>query len=182
MKLDTNQDYQKITPTKKDPIRCKSAKCYNEHFKYKTTECLEQHDRLHPSQHGKEKVQELKETNYRDIALQEKKAQMLEQHRRRYLHEPIQCNKWRKPSKRGRKRKNIWQYIHLQGECAIKQKMANFYKMRIVCEEEKCNRYELLPEECFEIHKKIFKEHWRKKSERLKWIKYSDRDKYIGET
>ena len=42
-------------------------KCYNERYKYKTTECLEQHDRLHHSQHRKEKVQELKERNYRAI-------------------------------------------------------------------------------------------------------------------
>ena len=28
--------------------------------------------------------------------------------------------------------------------------------MRIVCKEEECNRYELLTEECLEIHKKIF--------------------------
>ena len=36
-------------------------------YKYKTTEWLEQHDRLHYSQHGKEKLQELKERNYRAI-------------------------------------------------------------------------------------------------------------------
>ena len=46
---------------KKDRIRCKSARCYNERYKYKTTECLEQNDRLNHSQHGKEKVKELKE-------------------------------------------------------------------------------------------------------------------------
>ena len=34
--------------------------------------------------------------------------------------------------------------------------MADLFKMRIVCKEEKCNRYELLMEECLEIHKKIF--------------------------
>ena len=28
--------------------------------------------------------------------------------------------------------------------------------MIIMCKEEKCNRYELLTEECLEIHKKIF--------------------------
>ena len=38
---------------KKDPIRCKCAKCYNERYKHKTAECLKQHDRLHPSQYGK---------------------------------------------------------------------------------------------------------------------------------
>ena len=32
-------------------IRCKSLKCYNKSYKYKTTECLEQYDRLHNSQH-----------------------------------------------------------------------------------------------------------------------------------
>ena len=53
-----------IQTKKKDPIRCKSTKCYNECYKYKITECLEQHDRL---QHGKEKLQELKERNYRAI-------------------------------------------------------------------------------------------------------------------
>ena len=53
-----------IQTKKKDPIRCKSTKCYNECYKYKITECLEQHDRL---QHGKEKLQELKERNYKVI-------------------------------------------------------------------------------------------------------------------
>ena len=51
-----NQDYQKNIPTKGlKPTRYKSAKCYNEHFIYKTTECLEQHDSLNHSQHGKKK-------------------------------------------------------------------------------------------------------------------------------
>ena len=39
------------------------------------------------------------------------------------------------------------------------KKMADFFEMRIVCEEEKCNRYELLSEECLEIHKKVFHGH-----------------------
>ena len=42
-------------------------KCYNEHFIYKTTECLEQHDSLHHSKYRKEKVGELKERNYRAV-------------------------------------------------------------------------------------------------------------------
>ena len=33
--------------------------------------------------------------------------------------------------------------------------MADYFKMRIMCKEEKCNRYELLTE-CLKIHKKIF--------------------------
>ena len=66
-------------------------KCYNEHYKYGTTECLEQYDSLHHSQCGKEKVEQQKERNYRVIF--KKKAQMLEQQRRRYLHERIQGNK-----------------------------------------------------------------------------------------
>ena len=38
-----NQDYQKHTNAgtqtkEKDPIRCKSTKCYNERYKYKTTQ------------------------------------------------------------------------------------------------------------------------------------------------
>ena len=56
-----------IQTKKKDRIRCKCAKCYNERFIYKTTECLEQHYSLHHSQHGKEKAQELKERKYRAI-------------------------------------------------------------------------------------------------------------------
>ena len=59
---------KKRTQTKKkDPIRCKSAKCYNERYIYKKTEYLEQYDSLHYSQHGKEKVEEQKERNYRAI-------------------------------------------------------------------------------------------------------------------
>ena len=34
--------------------------------------------------------------------------------------------------------------------------MADLFEMRIVCKEEEYNRYELLTEECLEIHKKIF--------------------------
>ena len=49
MKWYPNQNYKKITPTK---------------YKYKTTECLEQHGKLQNSQHGKDKVHELKERNY----------------------------------------------------------------------------------------------------------------------
>ena len=41
-------------------MRCKSAKSYNEHFIYKTTECLEQHNSLNHSQYGKEKVKNQK--------------------------------------------------------------------------------------------------------------------------
>ena len=64
----TKKTHQKRTQTKKkDPIRCKSAKCYNERYIYKKTEYLEQYDSLHYSQHGKEKVEEQKERNYRAI-------------------------------------------------------------------------------------------------------------------
>ena len=55
---------------------------------HKTTECLGQHYSLHNSQHGKEKVEEQNERNYRAI-FREKTAQMLEQQRRRCLHERI---------------------------------------------------------------------------------------------
>ena len=34
--------------------------------------------------------------------------------------------------------------------------MADIFEMRILCKEEKYNRYELLKEDCLEIHKKIF--------------------------
>ena len=62
-----NQDSQKNTnegtqTKKKDLIKFKSAKCYNEHYIYKT-----KHDRLHHLQQGKEKLQELKERNYKVI-------------------------------------------------------------------------------------------------------------------
>ena len=40
--------------------RCKSTKCHNEHYKYKTKECLELYDKLHHSQQGREKIKELK--------------------------------------------------------------------------------------------------------------------------
>ena len=50
------------------PLKCKSAKCYNEHFKYKTKECLELHDKLHHSQQGREK-KELKERKYITVFL-----------------------------------------------------------------------------------------------------------------
>ena len=46
VKWNSNQDYQKkhinkwTQTKKKDPIRCKSGKCYNDCFIYKTTECL----------------------------------------------------------------------------------------------------------------------------------------------
>ena len=65
---------------KKDPIRYKSVKYY------KTTECLEQHDRLHHSQHGKVKVQELKDRNYRAIF---RKREHRCWNNRRYMCEPI---------------------------------------------------------------------------------------------
>ena len=38
----------------------------------------------------------------------------------------------------------------------INKKRTYFFEMRIVCKEEKCNRYELLFKECLDIYKKIF--------------------------
>ena len=52
------------TQTEKKTIKCQKARCYNDRYIYRTLECLELHERLqHP--HGKEKVQEMKENNYR---------------------------------------------------------------------------------------------------------------------
>ena len=41
-------------------LRCKSAKCYNECYKYNTKECPELHDKLNHSQQGREKYKNLK--------------------------------------------------------------------------------------------------------------------------
>ena len=49
------------------PLRCKSAKCHKERYKYKTKECIELHNKLHHSQQGRKKLQELKERNYRVV-------------------------------------------------------------------------------------------------------------------
>ena len=60
VKWDPNQDYQKTTPNKEIQnknlglLRCKSAKCHNERYKYKTKECLELCDKLHHLQQGRE--------------------------------------------------------------------------------------------------------------------------------
>ena len=67
-----------------DPLRCKIAKCHNELYAFKTIDCIELHDKLHHSQQGKEKVQELKETNYTVV------FRKREQTRRRYLWESVQ--------------------------------------------------------------------------------------------
>ena len=48
-------------------LRFKSKKSHNECFTNKTKECLELYDKLNHSQHGREKVQEMKEQNYRDV-------------------------------------------------------------------------------------------------------------------
>ena len=45
----------------------KNKKIYNVHYKYKTKECLELNVKLHHSQQGREKIQELKERNYRAL-------------------------------------------------------------------------------------------------------------------
>ena len=49
------------------PLRCKSAKCQNKCYICNTKECIELHDKFHHIQQGKEKVQELKEINYRAV-------------------------------------------------------------------------------------------------------------------
>ena len=54
------------------------------------------------------------------------------------------------------KHDNIKQHIQFQGGYTNQKKMEDLIEMRIVCKEEECNRYELLTEECLEIHKKIF--------------------------
>ena len=59
VKWDPNQEYQKTTPTKK-------PKYHNDHYVYKTKECLELLEKLHHTQ-GREKLEELKERNYRAI-------------------------------------------------------------------------------------------------------------------
>ena len=51
--LPKKHTYEGTQTKKKDPIRFKIAKCYNERFIYKKTKCLEQHNSLHHSQHGK---------------------------------------------------------------------------------------------------------------------------------
>ena len=49
---------------KKKSIKCQKARCFNDQYTNKTPECLELHERLHHQQ-GREKIQELKEKNYR---------------------------------------------------------------------------------------------------------------------
>ena len=49
------------------PLRCKSVKCHNERYTYKTNKCLKLYDKFHHSQQRREKVQELKERNYRAV-------------------------------------------------------------------------------------------------------------------
>ena len=34
--------------------------------------------------------------------------------------------------------------------------MADLFKRRVICEEKECNKYELLIEECLEIHKLVY--------------------------
>ena len=52
----------------------------------------------------------------------------------------------------------IYNSIYNFREDISTKKMADLFEIKIVCKEEKCNRYELLMEECLEIHKKIFYE------------------------
>ena len=49
---------------KKKLIKCQKTKCHNDRYFYRTSECLELHERLQHQQ-GKEKIQEMKEKNYR---------------------------------------------------------------------------------------------------------------------
>ena len=67
MKWDLNQDYQGTQIRKSGLLRCKSAKCHNDFYAYKTRKYLELQDKLNQSQQRREKVEELKEKNYRDI-------------------------------------------------------------------------------------------------------------------
>ena len=67
MKWDLNQDYQGTQIRKSGLLRCKSAKCHNDFYAYKTRKYLELQDKLNQSQQRREKVEELKEKNYRVI-------------------------------------------------------------------------------------------------------------------
>ena len=46
------------------PLRCKSTKCHNDHYAYKTKECIELQYMINSTTQNKE---ELKEMNYRAI-------------------------------------------------------------------------------------------------------------------
>ena len=130
---------------KKDPIRCKSAKCHNECYKYQTTKCQEQHDKLHNSQHGKENVQELKERNYRSLfRKREHKCWNNREDTCLNLYRVINEDTSGNPvnvDKNGKIYNSIYNFK--EGIPTI-EKMADLFEMRIMCKEEKCNRYELL--------------------------------------
>ena len=144
----TNEESQ---TKKKDPTRCKSAQCYNKRFVYKTTECLEQHDSLHHSQHGKEKVKQHKERNYRAIF---KKREHRCWNNRIYLngYRVVNEDTSRNPVCVEENR-IIYNSIYNFKEDMPTKKIVDLLEMRIVCKEEQCNRYELLMEDCLEIHK-----------------------------
>ena len=66
-RLQKNNPNKEIQIRKSDPLRGKNAKCHNDCYVYKRKQCLELHDRLRYSQEGKERVEEMKEINYKAI-------------------------------------------------------------------------------------------------------------------
>ena len=53
--LPINNPNEGIQIKKSGLLRCKNTKCHNDRYVYITKECLELHDKLHPSQQGREK-------------------------------------------------------------------------------------------------------------------------------
>ena len=141
--LPKNYSNKRIQNKNRGSLRCKSTKYYNMRNTYKTKKCVELHNKLHHSQQGKEKLQELKEKKLQSC-IQEKRAQMLKPTRRRYLCESVCINE------------KIYNNIFSFKEDAPIKKTTDLFEKRIICEEKQCNRYELLMEECLEIHNLVF--------------------------
>ena len=65
--LPKNYSYKGTQNKNLVPLRYKCVECHSECYKYKTKECLELHDKLHPHNREEKKIQELKERNDRTV-------------------------------------------------------------------------------------------------------------------
>ena len=56
-------------------------------------------------------------------------------------------------------------YKNYRENAPVEKQMADFFERRIICEEKKCNIYEILMKKCLNIHKLVFyrNQHFKEK-------------------
>merc|ERR1711976_724142 len=150
--IQENTSNERAQMEKKKLIKCQKTKCHYDRYSYRTSECLELHERLQHQQ-GKQRVQvqEMKEKNYRAKF-------KLREHRCWGNPREDTCVNLYRATNEDAPEEEI-EYVDENGKLYVSiftfkenrpssKKMNDRFKRRIICKEKECKGHELLTEEC----------------------------------